>query len=104
MPCRADVAITQMFFRAEDYLRLRDQVTARGCDVPILAGVMPVTDVRQIARIVQLAGQSFPRELADRFAALDGDRPRDRAAVRAYGAAVATQLSQRLIDEGAPGR
>jgi methylenetetrahydrofolate reductase (NADPH) len=103
--CRAgaDFAITQMFFRAEDYLRLRDQVTARGCDVPILAGVMPVTDVRQIARIVQLSGQGFPRELADRFAALDGDRPQDRAAVRAYGVAVATQLSQRLIDEGAPG-
>ena len=60
--CRAgaDFAITQMFFRAEDYLRLRDRVAERACDVPIIAGVMPVTNARQINRIVQLSGQAFP--------------------------------------------
>jgi methylenetetrahydrofolate reductase (NADPH) len=103
--CRAgaDFAITQMFFRAEDYLRLRDRVTARGCDVPIIAGVMPVTNVRQITRIVQLSGQAFPPELADRFAELDGDRPEDKAAVRAYGVEVATELCRTLLAEGVPG-
>jgi methylenetetrahydrofolate reductase (NADPH) len=103
--CRAgaDFAITQMFFRVEDYLRLRDRVSARGCDVPILAGVMPVTNVRMITRIVQLSGQAFPAELAERFAALDGDRPEDRAAVRAFGVDVATELCRRLLDEGVPG-
>ncbi|MDP9459733.1 MAG: methylenetetrahydrofolate reductase [NAD(P)H] [Actinomycetota bacterium] len=103
--CRAgaDFAITQMFFRPEDYLRMRDRVTARGCDVPIIAGVMPVTSARQIARIVQLSGQAFPADLADRFAALDGDRPEDRAAVRAFGVEVATDLCRTLLDEGVPG-
>ncbi|MCZ2857098.1 methylenetetrahydrofolate reductase [NAD(P)H] [Blastococcus sp. VKM Ac-2987] len=103
--CRAgaDYAITQMFFRAEDYLRLRDRVAAKGCEVPVIAGVMPVTNVRQITRIVELSGQAFPPELADRFAALDGDRPEDKAAVRAFGVEVATDLCRQLLDEGVPG-
>ncbi|MGY1855874.1 methylenetetrahydrofolate reductase [NAD(P)H] [Modestobacter sp. SYSU DS0290] len=103
--CRAgaDFAITQMFFRVEDYLRLRDRVAARGCDVPILAGVMPVTSARQIARIVELSGQAFPDELATRFAALDGDTPEARRAVRELGVEVATQMCSRLLDEGVPG-
>ncbi len=103
--CRAgaDFAITQMFFRTEDYLRMRDRVAGRGCDVPIIAGVMPVTNVRQIERIVQLSGQAFPAELADRFEALDGDRPEDKAAVRALGVQVATDMCRTLLDEGVPG-
>ena len=103
--CRAgaDFAITQMFFRVEDYLRLRDRVTALGCAVPIIAGVMPVTNVRQITRMVQLTGQAFPEDLADRFAALDGERPQDRAAVRDLGVEVATDMCRRLLDEGVPG-
>ncbi|WP_347060254.1 methylenetetrahydrofolate reductase [NAD(P)H] [Blastococcus sp. HT6-30] len=103
--CRAgaDFAITQMFFRPEDYLRMRDRVAAKGCEVPVIAGVMPVTNVRQITRIVQLSGQAFPPELADRFAALDGDRPEDKAAVRALGVEVATDMCRQLLDEGVPG-
>ena len=103
--CRAgaDFAITQMFFRVDDYLRLRERVAGRGCDVPIIAGVMPVTSVKQITRIVQLSGQAFPEELAERFAAVDGDRPEDRRAVRQLGVEVATDLCRRLLDEGVPG-
>jgi methylenetetrahydrofolate reductase (NADPH) len=103
--CRAgaDFAITQMFFRADDYLRMRDRVTDRGCEVPIIAGVMPVTNARQIKRIVQLSGQAFPAELAERFEALDGERPEAKAAVRAYGVEVATDLCRTLLDEGVPG-
>jgi methylenetetrahydrofolate reductase (NADPH) len=103
--CRAgaDFAITQMFFHAEDYLRLRDRVAARGCDVPIIAGVMPITNVRMINRIVELSGQAFPEDLAERFAALDGDTPEAKAAVRALGVEVATDMCCRLLAEGVPG-
>jgi methylenetetrahydrofolate reductase (NADPH) len=103
--CRAgaDFAITQMFFRPEDYLRLRDRVSARGCDVPIIAGVMPVTNVRMINRIVELSGQAFPAERAARFAAVDGETPEAKAAVRALGVEVATELCSRLLAEGVPG-
>lgn len=95
----ADFAITQFFFNADDYFRLVERAARLGCFIPIIPGIMPVTNVRQIQRFADLSGAQFPPALAERLLAVEDDPD----AVRAVGVEVATELSQRLLDGGAPG-
>jgi methylenetetrahydrofolate reductase (NADPH) len=95
----AEYAITQMFFVADDYLRLRDRVVAAGCDVPIIAGLMPVTNMGIIRRSEQFSGAPFPAKLGARFAAV----AHDPKSVRAMGIYETSKLAERLLEEGVPG-
>ncbi|MFF5408653.1 methylenetetrahydrofolate reductase [NAD(P)H] [Streptomyces misionensis] len=95
----ADYAITQMFFRAEDYLRLRDRVAAAGCETPIIPEIMPATDVRQIRRFAELSAATFPKDLAHRLEAAR----HDPAVAHRIGVDHAVAMADRLLAEGAPG-
>ena len=101
--CRAgaDFAITQMFFYAEDYLRFRDRVSALGCDVPIIPGIMPATSPRILERTVELGGCKIPPVLLEQVRAAT-DRG-DKAAARAIGVEYAAALCEKLLAEGVPG-
>ena len=96
----ADFAVTQFFFEADEYLRLVDDLEARGVDKPVLPGIMPVTSLSSIPRMAQM-GAALPEWAVDRLeAAASGGHPED---VRAAGIEMATELCARLLGSGAPG-
>jgi methylenetetrahydrofolate reductase (NADPH) len=95
----ADFAITQFFFRLEDYLGLIDDLAALGLDKPVLPGIMPITNLRSITRMAEMSGAAVPPEVVARLEAA-GEDPED---VRRAGVDLATELCQQLLDEGAPG-
>jgi methylenetetrahydrofolate reductase (NADPH) len=95
----AEFAVTQFFFDADTYFRLVDRAAAHGCEIPIIPGVMPVTNVKQIERFASLSGAAVPDDLADRLRAVQDDPE----AVRAIGVEAATAMCRRLLDGGAPG-
>ncbi len=95
----ARFAITQMFFDAADYLRLRDRAVALGVGLPIIPGIMPVTNLAQIERFATLMGAPLPADLRARLEAVGGEP----AAVRAVGIAHARAMCEELIAAGVPG-
>jgi methylenetetrahydrofolate reductase (NADPH) len=95
----AQFAITQMFFTEDAYFRLVERAAAHGCTIPIIPGIMPVTNVKQINRIAELSGVALPAPIVARLHAVADDP----AAVREVGVDVATELSERLLAGGAPG-
>jgi len=102
----AEYSITQMFFEVDDYLRLRDRVAAADPEQgakPIIPGLMPITSLRTVRRQVELSGSQIPAGLLDRLTAAAGSGPEeDRDEVRKIGIELATEMSERLIAEGAP--
>ena len=95
----ADFAITQFFFKLEEYEQLRDQMTALGITKPILAGIMPITSLVSVQRMAQLSGYAVPADIVSQIEA-GGD---DRDEIRKRGIEVATKLCRDLLDAGVPG-
>ena len=95
----ASFAITQLFFTADDYFRLVERVQSLGCDIPILPGIMPITNVSQVRRFAELSGAALPTRVTDRVAAVADDEDQ----VRKVGIEIATELCEALLDGGAPG-
>ncbi len=96
---RADVAITQFFYDPADYLSMVDELAALGCDTPLVPGVMPFISVAGLRRMAAMNGSAIPSRLEPRLEKVDGDKE----ATRQLGVEVASELGQRLLDEGVPG-
>lgn len=95
----ASFAITQLFFDVASYVALVDRVRALGCDLPIIPGIMPVTNVGQLTRFAELSGADLPRAVTDRVHAVADDED----AVRRVGIEIGTEMSEALLAAGAPG-
>lgn len=95
----ASFATTQFFFDVDKWKRLVDTLESRGCDLPIIAGVLPVTNVKLLTKMAELGGTPIPDSIGARFAAVE-DNPDD---VRKLGVEIALDLCHELIDAGVPG-
>ncbi len=95
----ADFAITQFFFRLDDYRRLLDQLQRLGVDKPVIPGVMPVLSLAGVTRMAELAGHPVPPDVVARLEPL-ADNP---DALREAGIEIAVDLCARLLEAGAPG-
>ncbi len=95
----ANAAITQYFYNVESYFYFVDACQKQGINLPIVPGIMPITQYTQLFRFSEMCGADIPRWLRKRLEAF-GD---DRASIQAFGLDVVTRLCQQLLDGGAPG-
>jgi methylenetetrahydrofolate reductase (NADPH) len=95
----ADSAITQYFFNPEAYFRFIEDCQSMGLDIPVIPGIMPITNYKQLARFSDACGAEIPRWIRKRLESY-GD---DLESIRQFGLDVVTRLCQRLLDGGAPG-
>ncbi|MCB1768415.1 MAG: methylenetetrahydrofolate reductase [NAD(P)H] [Candidatus Competibacteraceae bacterium] len=95
----ANSAITQYFYNPDAYFRFIDQCTRRGIDIPIVPGIMPITNFTQLARFSDACGAEIPRWIRKKLESF-GD---DRDAIRAFGLDAVSALCRTLLDGGAPG-
>jgi len=95
----ADFAITQFFFKLEEYVGLRDALAALGVTKPILAGIMPITSLTSVQRMAEMSGYAVPSDVVKRVMA-GGD---DHGEIRARGIDVAAELCAQLLEADVPG-
>ncbi|MBD8532412.1 MULTISPECIES: methylenetetrahydrofolate reductase [NAD(P)H] [unclassified Massilia] len=95
----ANAAITQYFYNADAYFQFVDNAQKLGIDVPVVAGIMPITNYTQLMRFSDMCGAEIPRWVRLKLASF-GD---DSASIKAFGLDVVTGLCERLLAGGAPG-
>ena len=95
----ANSAITQYFFNADAYFHFLDEVQALGVSIPIVPGIMPITNYTQLVRFSDACGADIPRWIKSRLQSF-GD---DSASIRAFGLDVVAAMCERLLKGGAPG-
>lgn len=95
----ADFAITQFFFRADDYLTMVDELASLGVTKPVIPGIMPITNVTGFQRMAGMSGSEVPPEIVARFRGYEDDPE----SVRAIGVEIASELCVALLAESAPG-
>ena len=95
----ATFATTQFFFEVDKWKSLVDKLEAKGSSLPIIPGILPVTNVKQLNRMAELRGTPIPASVSEAFAKVE-DNPED---VRKLGVDIATKLCQDLLEAGAPG-
>ena len=95
----ATFATTQFFFEVDKWKSLVDKLEAKGSSLPIIPGILPVTNVKQLNRMAELSGTPIPASVSEAFAQVE-DNPED---VRKLGVDIATKLCQELLEAGAPG-
>ncbi|MES2353408.1 MAG: methylenetetrahydrofolate reductase [NAD(P)H] [Pseudomonadota bacterium] len=95
----ANAAITQYFFNADAYFNFIDECEAMGIRLPIVPGIMPISNFTQLARFSDMCGAEIPRWLRLKLQSY-GD---DTASIKAFGLDVITDLCDRLLSAGAPG-
>lgn len=95
----ANEAITQYFYTADAYFRFIENCEQMGVDIPIVPGIMPITNFTQLARFSDACGAEIPRWIRRRLQGF-GD---DVMSIRAFGIDVVTEMCQRLLSQGAPG-
>jgi methylenetetrahydrofolate reductase (NADPH) len=95
----ANAAITQYFYNADAYFQFVENAQKRGIEVPIVAGIMPITNYTQLMRFSDMCGAEIPRWVRLKLASF-GD---DSASIKAFGLDVVSSLCERLLAGGAPG-
>ena len=95
----ANSAITQYFYNPDAYFQFVDNVRKLGVDVPVVAGIMPITNYTQLMRFSDMCGAEIPRWVRVKLASF-GD---DSASIKAFGLDVVTSLCEKLLAGGAPG-
>ena len=95
----ADAAITQYFYNADAYFSFVDDCEKVGVQIPIVPGIMPITNYEQLSRFSDNCGAEIPRWIKSRLKAFG----EDKESLRSFGLEITTTLCKRLLDGGAPG-